>query len=92
MSLSDDKVTHLTHVLLKGLVDRGTIIPKAENGEIRREMRRVINKELQITADLDEKVRNKLQSYSKKIPEGSPEWEVLYQKFFHEESSKKGRE
>lgn len=92
MSLSDEKVTHLTHVLLKGLIERETIAPLTEEGDIRREMRRIINKELKISADLDTAVRNKLMSYSKKIPEGSPEWEVLYQKFFHEESSKKGRE
>jgi hypothetical protein len=54
-------------------------------------MKRVIAKELKINADIDTSVRNKLNSYSKKIPEGSPEWEVLYQKFFHEEASKKGR-
>jgi hypothetical protein len=91
MSLSDEKVTHLTHILLKGLLDQGVINPVVEESDIRREMKRVIAKELKINADIDTSVRNKLNSYSKKIPEGSPEWEVLYQKFFHEEASKKGR-
>ncbi|TNF55887.1 MAG: DUF507 family protein [Nitrospiraceae bacterium] len=91
MSLSDEKTTHLTHILLKGLLDQGVITPLVEDGDIRREMKRVISKELKINADIDISVRNKLNSYSKKIPEGSPEWEVLYQKFFHEEASKKGR-
>jgi hypothetical protein len=40
---------------------------------------------------IDESVRRKLQSYSKKIHEGSSEWEILYQKFFEEEAAKKGR-
>ncbi len=91
MSLSDEKVTHLTHVLLKGLLDKGVIIPQAEEGEIRREIRRVIAKELKVNSDMDAAVRHKLNSYSKKIPEGSPEWDVLYQKFFHEEAARKGR-
>jgi hypothetical protein len=91
VSLSDDKITHLTHVLLKGLLDRNSITPQAEEGEIRREMRRVIGNELKIKSEIDTFVRNKLLSYSKKIPEGSPEWEVLYHKFFHEEAAKKGR-
>jgi hypothetical protein len=91
MSLSDEKVTHLTHILLQGLLDQGVINPVVEDSDIRREMKRVIAKELKINADIDASVRNKLNSYSKKIPEGSPEWEVLYQKFFHEEASKKGR-
>lgn len=91
MSLSEEKITHLTHVLLKGLLDKGTVAPKVEEGEIRREMKRSIVKELKISADIDTAVRKKLNSYSKKIPEGSPEWEVLYQKFFQEEEAKKGR-
>ncbi len=90
MRLSDDKITHLTHVALKGLLDKGVIAPLSEEGEIRHEMRRVIVNELKTAEDIDMLVRKKLQSYSKKILEGSPEWEVLYQKFFNEETAKKG--
>ncbi len=91
MKLSDDKTTHLTHVLLKGLLDKNIISPLAEEGEIRHEIRRIITKELNIAGEIDSSIRNKLQSYSRNIPEGSPEWEVLYQKFFQEETAKKGR-
>lgn len=91
MILSDEKITHLTHVLLKGLLERDSVVPRVEEGEIRRDMKRVIIKELKIYSDIDVAVRHKLNSYSKKIPEGSPEWEVLYQKFYQEESAKKGR-
>ena len=54
-------------------------------------MRDVITKELKLAEAIEESVRKKLESYSKKIYEGSSEWEVLYRKFFEEESSKKGR-
>lgn len=91
MRLSDEKTTHLTHVILKGLLEKDIITPRAEEGKIRREIRRTIAKELKIASDIGTSVRNKLHSYSKRIPEGSPEWEVLYQKFFHEEATKKGR-
>ncbi len=91
MRLSDEKSTHLTHVILKGLLDKDSITPIADEGEIRREIRKIISKELKISADIDTSVRNKLNSYTKKIPEGSSEWEVLYQKFFREEAAKKGR-
>ncbi|UCD34603.1 MAG: DUF507 family protein [Nitrospiraceae bacterium] len=91
MRLSDDKISHLTHVILKGLLDRGALKALDEEGHIRREIRRVIVNELKIVDGIDEHIRRKLQSYSKKIYEGSPEWEVLYQKFFEEEASKKGR-
>jgi len=91
MRLSDDKVSHLTHVVLKGLLDKKAIAPLVEESVIRREIKRVIVKELRLAESIDEFIRKKLQSYSKKIPEGTAEWEVLYQRFFQEESAKKGR-
>jgi len=91
VSLSDDKITHMSHVILKELLNRGIIQAKEEEGKIRREIRRVISDELRIGEDIDEFVRRKLQSYSRKIIEGSPEWEVLYQKFYQEEANRRGR-
>jgi hypothetical protein len=91
MRLSDDKVSHLTHVVLKGLLDKKAVALLAEESAIRREIKRIITKELKLAESIDESIRKKLQSYSKKIPEGTPEWEVLYQRFFYEESAKKGR-
>ncbi|MFA5845309.1 MAG: DUF507 family protein [Thermodesulfovibrionales bacterium] len=91
MMLSEEKVSHLTHVLLKGLMDRDLIALNEEEGTVRREIKRIISNELKVGADIDEAVRKKLQSFSKKLVEGSPEWEILYKKFFREEEIKKGR-
>ncbi len=91
MMLSDDKITHMTHVILKGLMDKGLIILKEDDGLLRREIKRTLINELKIGEDIDIVVRKKLQSFSKKLVEGSPEWEVLYKKYFEEEEVKKGR-
>jgi hypothetical protein len=91
MRLSDDKISHLTHVVLKDLLEKKAVTPLTEDSAIRREIKRVIVKELKLAESIDESIRKKLQSYSKKIPEGSPEWDLLYQRFFQEESAKKGR-
>lgn len=89
--LSDDKITHMTHVLLKGLMDKGLITLKEDDGLLRREIKRTIINELKIGEDIDVAVRRKLQSFSKKLVDGSPEWEVLYRKFYEEEEVKRGR-
>ncbi|MDA8338894.1 MAG: DUF507 family protein [Nitrospiraceae bacterium] len=91
MMLSDDKITHMTHVVLKGLMDKGLITLKEDDGLLRREIKRTIINELKIGEDIDEAVRRKLQSFSKKLVDGSPEWEVLYRKFYEEEEVKRGR-
>ena len=88
--LSDEKVSHLTHVLFKGLTDKALIEPVAEEGKVRREVKRSIVSFLKVGEELDLSVRKKLQSFSRKIIEGSPEWEVLYKKFYREEASKRG--
>lgn len=91
MMLSDEKISHLTHVLLKGLIDKGLIILKEEDSQVRKEIKRTITNELNIGEDIDASVRKKLLSFSKKLVEGSPEWDVLYKKFFEEEELKRGR-
>jgi len=91
MMLSDDKISHLSHVLLKGLKDNKLIEVNEEEGKIRAEIKRTIMSELKLGEEIDSIVRKKLQSFSKKIVEGSPEWEVLYKKFFREEEVKRGR-
>lgn len=91
MMLSDDKITHTTHMLLKGLIEKGLIVLKEDDSLLRREIKRTIINELKIGEDIDAEVRKKLQSYTKKLIEGSPEWEIMYKKFFEEEDAKKGR-
>jgi len=91
MKLTDDKISHLTHVILKGLLEKGAVKALDEEGHVRREIKRVIVKELKIVEGIDESVRKKLQSYSKKIYEGGSEWEVMYNKLYEEESAKKGK-
>jgi len=91
MMLSEDKISHLSHVLLKGLIQQGLVELVEDEGAIRREIKRSIVSELKIGEEIDEIVKKKLQSFSKKLIEGSPEWEVLYRKFFREEEIKKGR-
>ncbi|HXX80320.1 MAG TPA: DUF507 family protein [Thermodesulfovibrionales bacterium] len=88
--LSDEKVSHLTHVLFKGLTDKALIEPVAEEGKVRREVKRSIVSFLKVSEEIDLSVRKKLQSFSRKIIEGSPEWEVLYKKFYREETAKRG--
>jgi len=91
MMLSEDKISHLSHVLLRGLIQQKLVELVEDEGAIRREIKRSVVMELKIGEEIDQIVRKKLQSFSKKLIEGSPEWEVLYRKFFREEEIKKGR-
>ncbi len=90
MMLSDDKISHTTHVLLKGLLDNKLISLKVDDSDVRREIKKTIISQLKIGEDIDAAVTKKLLSFSRKLTEGSPEWEVLYKKFYEEEEAKRG--
>jgi hypothetical protein len=91
MMLTEDKISHLSHVLLKGLLKKDLIEAIEDEGKIRAEIKRTIIADLKIGEAIDSVVRKKLLSFSKKIAEGSPEWDVLYKKYFREEEIKRGR-
>ncbi|MBU4387863.1 DUF507 family protein [Candidatus Dependentiae bacterium] len=91
MMLSDDKISHLAHILLRGLMERKLVQVEEDEGKVRTEIKRAIVSELKVGEVIDAVVRKKLQSFSKKMVEGSPEWEILYKKFYREEEIKKGR-
>jgi hypothetical protein len=91
MMLSDDKITHISNLVLKGLLEKNLIKLKEDDGVVRKEIRRSIVEELKVAEEIDTIVRKKLQGTSKKVVEGSPEWEILYKKLFREEEIKRGR-
>ena len=86
--LSEDKTSHLSHVILKAVKSSALVQVKSEDGRILKEIKRVLAGELAQEEDIDRKVRAKLGSYSRGIVEGSQEWDVLYRKTFEEESRK----
>ncbi len=91
MMLSDDKITHISNLVLKGLLERNLIKLKEDDGTVRRQIRLSIVEELKIGEEIDQIVRKKLERASKKLVEGSPEWEIQYKKLFREEEIKRGR-
>ena len=87
--LSDDKVTHLSHVILQSLKQSTTGSLKGDDAQALREIKRVLGATFQDEEDIDRGVRARLRSYSRPILEGSPEWDVLYRKTYEEELRKR---
>jgi hypothetical protein len=89
MRLSRGKLLHLSNIVLEGL-KKHDIILKEKDEDIRKAIRNIIVKEFELDTQIDSLVRKKLLSYKKNIVEGSPEWDILYEKFLNEEISKRG--
>lgn len=86
--LSEDKVSHLSHVILAAVKNNTAVKITNDEGRVLKEIKRVLSSELAQEVVIDQKVKAKLASYSRGIIEGSAEWEVLYRKTFEEEIRK----
>jgi hypothetical protein len=76
-ALADRIVADLT--ASEGVVIRATDEERSR-GQLRTEVFRVLEDEAKLEETVDLEVRRTLSSYSRSAPEGSAEWEILYQK------------
>jgi hypothetical protein len=86
--LSEDKTSHLSHVILQAVKKQAAVKVRGEEGKMLKAIKQTLAAELAQEAEIDRKVKAKLASYSRGIIEGSAEWEVLYRKTMEEESRK----
>jgi len=84
---SEGRVSHLAHLILKTLRDEG--LADVENERLTLlETKKALEGQKEREAKLDEVVRRKIASLSRKVPPGSREWDVLYQRYMEEEHRK----
>jgi len=89
MSLSRAQINHLSHLIVKALPASGAVrFLKGEN-EVRLQIVKTLTEELKIEELVDADVRRRLASYSRRILEGSREWDVMYQKAYEQEMKKR---
>ncbi|NOY53132.1 MAG: DUF507 family protein [Deltaproteobacteria bacterium] len=91
MRLSEERISHLSHLILDQLLNKGFLfVSELEEPALRRKIKTVFLGELSKEDELDDRVRKKIASYRRDIPEGSSEWDILYQRFYNEEKGKSG--
>lgn len=80
MRFSRERVFHLAARCTEELLATEGVVALRPAEEIRAEVARTLGDEARVEESIDAEVRKILGSYSRPLPEGSPEWEVLYQK------------
>ncbi len=85
MRLSEDRISHLSHLVLDMLMQNRNVDALQPEERILREIKRTITAELVYEDEADAAARRTIQSLSRRVPEGSPEWDVLYRKYYEEE-------
>jgi hypothetical protein len=79
MRMSRERIFYLSDLIMKELATIPGVIVKAPD-DVRPEIIRALTEESKLEDSIDGEVRKILGSYSRPMPEGSREWEVLYQK------------
>ena len=85
MRLSREKINLLSHQIADKLASIDAVEFIEDRNTIRLAVFDIINKWLKKEDLIDLEARRKIESQTRKIPEGSAEWEILYRKYYEEE-------
>jgi len=79
MRMSRERIFHLADLIIKELGATAGVQVRAPD-DVRPEVIRALTEESKLEESIDSEVRKTLSTYSRPMPEGSHEWEVLYEK------------
>jgi hypothetical protein len=88
--LSRDKMNKLAHTVADKLAEIDGVEFIEDRNTIRMEVRKILEELLGKEAKIDAAARQKIESQKRTIMEGTPEWEILYRKYYNEEVKKLG--
>ena len=88
MKLSREKILRLSHLILDRLNHDEDVEFFREPQELRQEIVKLISDEMKADEAIDAIVRRKIESQKRTIVEGSDEWDVLYRKYYEEETAR----
>lgn len=90
MILSEDRQTHWAHVLTDGVYN-DDLVDFTDEDQALRAAKRAIVEFVKEDEDIDVKTRQKVASLKRGVPEGSREWDIMYQKYYEEERNRRGQ-
>ncbi len=90
MRLSREKLNKLASTATELLAGMKNVEFLEGYDDIRQEIRRLLEELLAGEEKLDKAARQKIESQRRIIPEGTPEWNILYHKYYNEEVKKLG--
>lgn len=84
---SEGRLSYLAHQIVAALRSEG--LAEIENErQVLLAIKQALEGQRDRDAQLDELVRRKIASLSRKVPPGSREWDILYQRYLEEEHRK----
>ena len=89
MILSEDRQSHLAHIVTDGVWE-DDLVDYTDEDQALRLAKKAIAEFVKKELDIDKKAREKVASLKRGVIEGSPEWDIMYKKYYEEERNKRG--
>lgn len=90
MIISGDRQSHLAHIVTDG-VWGDDIADFMDDDQALRAAKIAIAEFVKEDEDIDQRARDKVASLKRNVMEGTPEWDVMYSKYYQEERVKRGQ-
>lgn len=88
--LSDEKLNHLSHLLVKAVSSLPRVsFPRGQNSA-RLRILAMLAEGARDEDALHEKIRQKIASAKRPVPEGSRDWDILFRNYYEEEIARLG--
>jgi hypothetical protein len=88
MRLSRERINLISSQIIDDMAGQDEIVFKYPRNEIRLQVVEILRAEMAKEELIEDAARQKVTSLARDIPEGSEEWNVLYDKAYREESEK----
>lgn len=89
MILSEERQLHFARILTDELWN-DDLVDYTDDDMALRIARQAIVEFVKVDLEIDQKAREKVTSLKRNVVEGSPEWEILYKKYYEEERNRRG--
>ena len=84
MKINRDKINHISSLIVKDFSTRNEMDYKVDLNDLRLEITKTMTEVLQLDDKADAEARRIMGTYKNPPREGSPEWDIMYQKHFDE--------
>ena len=88
---SEGRISALSHLILTAIKKGDEVADVRADRLVLTEIKAALGDFFNVDDAIDAKVRRKIASLSRRVPEGSGEWDVLYRQYLEEEKRKLGR-
>lgn len=90
MIITEDRQSHLAHVITDVVYD-DDLVDFSDDDLALRLAKKAVAEFVKEDEEIDVKARQTVASLKRGVVEGSPEWDILYKKYYEEERGRRGK-